>query len=96
MPYTYPGSKMFITQGSSYAMGTILDAYLAPEDNALLYNTWRKSWPTPLEFSGGITAITCEQVLEVPEGEFLAGFGGKKAKEAAGRILSAAKTNTGR
>jgi hypothetical protein len=96
MPYVYPGSTSFITRGASYAIGTIIDAYLSAPDCNLLYSTWKAEWPTPLEFSGAITAITCEQVLEVPETEFVSVFKVKRDKEAAGRILAAAKNNAGR
>ena len=96
---TYPGTvnKLFITQGASYAIGTIIDAYLPDEAVKVLYEKWQPGWPTPLGFSGGEQAITCEMILEVSEQE----DGEKAFVKAMGKrlteiILSIAKANAGR
>jgi hypothetical protein len=80
------------TQGTSYARGTTIDEYLPGDLNVKLYEKWQPEWPEVLKFSGGITAITCEMVLEVPEKELTRVFGKKDATE----ILEVAKRNTGR
>jgi hypothetical protein len=91
-------AKTIITKGLSIARGTTIDAYLLPEDCEVLYEKWQETWPEPFRFSGGITAITCEMVLEVPEDELRAVLGGRKKveKERPGRILEVAKINGGR
>jgi len=82
--------------GTSIARGTTIDEYLSEEDNQKLYDLWQPSWPEPFQFSGGITAITCEMVLELPQDEFIAAFGkSKKGQEQAARILDIAKRNAG-
>lgn len=92
----FPGVKIHIRQGASHALGTIIDEYLKSEENALLYLVWQKTWPTPLEFPGNTKAITCEQVLEVPEDEFVKAFKGKNNKQIAARIRQVAAKNAGR
>lgn len=85
--------------GTSFFSGTLIDGYLIPEDEKALYNVWEvnPSWPAPLEYQGGVKAITCEMVLEVAEPEFLAAFGKTKAsKEQAARIRKAANENAER
>lgn len=91
MPKSYPGNitSTFIRQGASLARGTTIDGYLTEEDAQLLYKNWRDRWEKPLEFQGGVTAITCEMVLDLPEKELKAVYG----KEAAQRIIDAAKRN---
>lgn len=89
--------NVFITQGASHALGTIIDGYLSANETELLLSIWKKEWTEPLAFSGGEKAITCEMILEVPETEFIQAFGTKKAnKELAARILATAKNNAGR
>jgi hypothetical protein len=68
----FPGTvtKVKIRQGASLARGMTIDGHLAGTDKALLYEKWLPDWPKPLEFRGGITAITCEMVLKVPFDEF--------------------------
>lgn len=62
------------------ARGTDIDGYL-PEDLVdVLYEKWQASWPTPLEFAGGIKSVTCEMVLEVPKGELFKTFGPRNGK----------------
>lgn len=87
-----PGSvtSRFYRQGASYAMGTIIDAYLDDATCSKLYSKWKKSWPAPLEFRGGLTAITCEMVLDVPSEEFVKVYGGLSET-----ILAAARSNSG-
>jgi len=94
---TYPGTvtSTFIRQGASQAIGTIIDGHLADGDITLLYEMWAADWPAPLEFSGGVKAITCEQVMEVGEAQFVEAFG-KKNTEAARRIFGVARNNAGR
>jgi hypothetical protein len=77
--------------GRTFARGTDIDAYLEENEVKALYERWKPAWPTPLEFSGGIKAITCEMVLEVPEKEFRSTF-----RKMADHILEAAKRNVGR
>lgn len=96
---TYPGSVTRITRrsGTSFARGTTIDEYLTPEENQELYKVWKSEWPEILRFHGGITAITCEMVLDVEEEEFLMAFGNtKKAKTLASNIIATAKQHAGR
>lgn len=88
---SYPAtvSKLTIVKGASLARGTTIDEYLQPADAQLLYNAWKPGWPEPLGFAGGITAITCEMVLEVPEDEFNKAMGGSAGK----RIYKVARQN---
>jgi hypothetical protein len=58
-----------IRYGASLARGTTIDAYLSEETCKVLYERWKTEWGEPLMFSGGITALTCEMVLEAPEKE---------------------------
>jgi hypothetical protein len=81
-----------IRQGGSYARGTTIDEYLTQEDCAVLYEKWQADWPEPFQFHGGITAINCEMVLEVPEKELNHVFGKKRTA----RILEIAHNNAGR
>jgi len=87
-----PGSvtSRFYRQGTSYAKGTMIDAYLDDAACSKLYAKWKKNWPAPLEFQGGQTAITCEMVLDVPSNELLKVYGGLSET-----ILAAARTNAG-
>lgn len=85
-------TKTFIRQGASLARGTTIDEYLSEKDCKVLYSGWQKNWPEPLEFHGGITAITCEMVLEVPEKEFVKSIG----KAVGTRIYDVARRNAGR
>jgi hypothetical protein len=65
---------------------TVIDGFLTDDDADALYKKWRKSWPTPLEFSGGVLGISCEQVLEVPSAQFNRTFGkvrGERIKQVA-------------
>jgi hypothetical protein len=90
-------TKLYYRQGTSYARGTTIDAYLQDDDNTLLYEIWQPSWPEPFGFHGGEKAITAEMILEVPTDEFIKAFGRKKGNRAAAlRILEAAKRNAGR
>lgn len=83
-------AKYVVRQGSSYARGTTIDGFLSEEDCSFLYTAWKKSWPEPLKFHGGVTAITCEMVLQVPE---------KELKEVLGThadaIIEVSKRNAG-
>jgi len=79
--------------GLSVARGTTIDAYLSEKDNESLYDNWRSEWAAPYEFHGGIKAISCEMVLDVPEQEFKKAF---KNKSQAKRIREAALNNAGR
>lgn len=54
---------------------TVIDGWLDPEDIDVLYKKWKPSWPAPLEFSGGVTGITCEAILQVPESQLNRTFG---------------------
>lgn len=85
--------------GTSFARGTMIDAYLSGDVCTRLYSVWEEhpEWPEVLRFSGGISAITCEMILDVREEDFLKSFGTKKADmRLAETILSVAKTNAGR
>jgi len=77
--------------GTAYARGTTIDPYLTDEDREVLYEKWDNAWGYPQEFHGGDTAITCEMVIEVSEGNLAKVFG----KSRAGRILTAARSNAG-
>ncbi len=79
-------------QGKSNAIGTIIDGYLEQSENDLLYARWKSEWPEPLAFSGGIKAITCEMILEIPEEDLVKALGKKRA----GQFLQVAKANAGR
>lgn len=86
------GTVLSYRSGTSFARGTTIDEYLDAEACALLYDKWQKGWPEPYMFSGGVTAITCEQVLEVSEKEFIKVYG----KRVGTRIIDTAKRNGGR
>lgn len=77
-----------IARGASLARGTTIDAYLSETDNDLLYEKWSDEWEYPLEFSGGVKAITCEMVVAVPFKEFKKIFGRRAAD-----IYAAAERN---
>jgi hypothetical protein len=65
-------------QGQSYAIGTIIDGWLTKEDETKLYSGWDREdpdWPSPLMFAGGVEAITCEKVLQVPTKKFNSVYG---------------------
>lgn len=84
--------KVRYRQGTSYARGTDVDAYLSPEDCRVLYERWKGEWPEPLHFRGGTKSITCEMVLDVGEAELSLVMG----KARAARILEVARINGGR
>jgi len=88
-----PGSVFtkFYRQGKSYAIGTIIDAYLDDKTCSALYSKWKKNWPAPLEFQGGESAITCEMILDIPSAEFLKVYGNQMSVV----ILEAARANSG-
>lgn len=81
-----------IRQGASLAKGTVIDGYLEQSEIDTLYMRWRSAWPTPLEYPGGVLAITCEMVLEVPESELIQALG----KKLGTRILEVSRVNAGR
>lgn len=85
-------TKRTIRAGGSYAIGTIVDEYLTEDQNAALYEKWQPGWPEPLAFSGGLKAITCEMILEVPQEDFTKFIG----KKVAPQILEIAARNAGR
>jgi hypothetical protein len=71
-------AKVSYRSGQSYAIGTIIDGYLTKDEEERLYAGWQTGdpdWPQPLVFQGGVTAITCEMVLEVPETKFNRAYG---------------------
>lgn len=87
-------TKVYRSQGGSYAIGTIIDGYLSQEEIDQLYAIWKSDWPEPLVFQGGVKAITCEMILEVPKDIFIAAFGRKKNRvEMASNILAKAERN---
>lgn len=94
---TYPATvtSVQIRQGASAAIGTIIDGYLNDDLSKLLHETWKPEWPEKLGFSGGITAITCEAIMEIDEAAFIAGFP-RKHRQSAARIREIAATNVGR
>jgi hypothetical protein len=89
----YPGSvtSVKVRQGASIARGTTIDEYLGQSDVDLLYENWQAGWPEPLAFSGGVKAVTCEMVLEVPFADFKKVF-----KKRAQQIYDVAKRNATR
>lgn len=91
-------ARTFVTQGLSFARGTTIDEYLSAKDCAALYEKWQKDWPELYRFRGGITAITCEMVLEVPEAAFRKVYGGRGNEDRGrpDRILEIARRNAGR
>jgi len=93
----------------SLARGTTIDAYLSTEANNALYKLWneQKSWPAPLEFPGGIKAITCEMIQDVINDKlgrsqeaftqvFQGKFGKEQGEKLALEILDAVVRNIGR
>lgn len=74
-------TKTYYHRGTSYAIGTIIDAYLEEPLVKLLYEKWNDDWGAKLEFPGRIYAITAEMILEVPRGELFRTYGPKRAQE---------------
>lgn len=91
----FANPKYFIRQGASLARGTSIDGYLSEKQIELLYSNWRPQWPEPLAYSGGLLAITCEMVLEVPEDEFIGHFP-KRDRAEAKNVYTIAQANAGR
>lgn len=96
------GGVVTYRQGLSIARGTTIDEYLSESDNDALYAVWkeREDWPEPYKFSGGVWAVTCEMIQEVPESDFINAFsrkyGKRKGKEIAQRVLDVVAVNAGR
>jgi hypothetical protein len=82
-------SKTKIRQGASYFPGTTIDGYLQEDEIAVLYEKWEPTWPEPLVFQGGVTAITCEKILEVDAKDIRMVYG----KKLANRLLEVAERN---
>lgn len=57
------------------AQETVIDGWLTEEDIELLYKRWKTTWPEPLTFSGGVTGITCEAILQVSQSQLNRVFG---------------------
>lgn len=49
------------------AQETVIDGWLTDEEIEILYKRWKKAWPAPIEFPGGVLGITCEAVQQVPQ-----------------------------
>lgn len=92
--------KFSYRQGTSIARGTTIDEYLTQEQCEALYKLWEQhpEWPEIYRFSGGITAISCEMVLEVPNDDFVKAFKKYNAQGVAmaKAILTVAEANAGR
>lgn len=73
------------------ATETVIDGWLSDEDNEVLYKRWKSSWPTPLEFPGGVLGITCEGVLQVSESQLNRTYGKVRGE----RIRKVAEENHG-
>jgi hypothetical protein len=86
------GMTFRVRSGASLARGTTIDEYLPEDDCKVLYEKWQDGWPEPLMFSGGVRAITCEMVLEVPVKELNRVLGRSKAAT----IYEVSKNNAAR
>lgn len=86
------GMTFKVRQGASLARGTTIDEYLSQETCDALYEKWSPEWAEPLMFSGGIRAITCEMVVDVPKSELVKVYGKAKGNE----IYAAAENNAAR
>lgn len=57
------------------AQETVIDGWLEQDEIDVLYKRWKDKWPEPLVFSGGVTGITCEAVLQVPQSQLNRTYG---------------------
>jgi hypothetical protein len=64
-----------------------IDGWLSENDVEVLYKRWRKSWPEPVEFRGGVQSITCDLVLEIEYKQLVKTYGVQRAS----RLIKAAK-----
>jgi hypothetical protein len=65
-----------------------IDGFLLNGDTAVLYGRWKaERWGAPLQFSGGITSITCNMIVDVGFQDLAKVYGVRRAK----RLLDAAK-----
>lgn len=81
------GELVRIRRGSSYARSADIDGWLSDKDVEILYKRWRKTWPTPISFRGGVLSITCDLVLEVGHKLLVKAYGVQRAS----RLINAAK-----
>ena len=62
-------------QGTSFAIGTIIDGYLEDKEAEKVYARWKEDWPEPLGFPGGQQGITFEMIREIPQTKLNRTFG---------------------
>lgn len=69
-----------IRSGLSFARGVAMEQYISLEDELVLHERWKSTWPVPLMFSGGVKSVTCEMINEVPKAEFTRTYGKARSK----------------
>lgn len=90
-------TNTFVRRQVESAPETIIDGYLTQEQINALYGTWLPDWPDKREYRGGITAITSEMVMQIPEEDFIKAFGRRKVmKDTALAIRKIAERTAGR
>ena len=77
MPLTVQTTRY--RQGTSLAVGTIIDGYLSDKETEKVYARWKSDWPEKLAFSGNQPGITFEMIREVPRSQLNRVFGPKFA-----------------
>lgn len=88
----YKGNaQLRIRSGASLARDANIDNFITPKDCEMLYRKWKKDkWDEPLQYRGGLEAITCEMILKVSLVALTKVYGKKRAK----RFLAAASKGT--